>query len=331
MKDRYAGSLISYVVALGRRLTSKFSLSELTISSLLLVAVIILAAGYLSQNLFTGRSVILQINGSTSYTRDDLSEHLDLFNAMDPSPLSSESIEDFLDFLIVSEALRLAGMEEYGSLSDSEIQRSIVKLFGLTADQSATEFALSYAQLLSDQSVTKTELEQVISGLLYRDRFKSDLQDQIPSVSLGYRVDAIFESARRVELLLTAIESGKVFPVSSDELGMKIVPASDSGEFWVPDIELQYQFNDEIVAWIESAGEEEISGAFALDGTNENQGIYRVSLIKEIELSGKSISFLGEKRFEEFIIKSVAVMSVEKELSLEDRDWLISETVLQLR
>jgi hypothetical protein len=222
-------------------------------------------------------------------------------------------------------------MEEYGSLSDSEIQRAIVELFGLTLDQSATEFALSYAQLLSDQSVTKTELEQVISGLLYRDRFKSDLQDQIPSVSLGYRVDAIFESARRVELLLTAIESGKVFPVASDELGMKIVPASDSGEFWVPDIELQYQFNDEIVAWIESAGEEEISGAFALDGTNENQGIYRVSLIKEIELSGKSISFLGEKRFEEFIIKSVAVMSVEKELSLEDRDWLISETVLQLR
>jgi hypothetical protein len=265
VKDRYAGSLISYVVALGRRLTSKFSLSELTISSLLLVAVIILAAGYLSQNLFTGRSVILQINGSTSYTRDDLSEHLDLFNAMDPSPLSSESIEDFLDFLVVSEAMRLAGMERYGSLSDSEIQRAIVKLFGLRSDQSATEFALSYAQLLSDQSV-KTELEQVISGLLYRDRFKSDLQDQIPSVSLGYRVDAIFESPRRVELLLTAIESGKVFPVASDELGMKIVPASDSGEFWVPDIELQYQFNDEIVAWIESAGEEEISGAFALMG-----------------------------------------------------------------
>ena len=130
---------------------------------------------------------------------------------------------------------------------------------------------------------------------------------------------------------MAAIESGKVFPIASDELGMKIVPASDSGEFWVPDIELQYRFNDEIVAWIESAEEEEISGAFALDGTAENQGIYRVSLIKEIELSGKSISFLGEKRFEEFIIKSVAVMSVEKELSLEDRDWLISETVLQLR
>jgi hypothetical protein len=331
VKDRYAGSLISYVVALGRRLTSKFSLSELTISSLLLVAVIILAAGYLSQNLFTGRSVILQINGSTSYTRDDLSEHLDLFNAMDPSPLSSESIEDFLDFLIVSEALRLAGMEEYGSLSDSEIQRAIVELFGLTLDQSATEFALSYAQLLSDQSVTKTELEQVISGLLYRDRFKNDLQDQIPSTSLGYRLDAIFDSARRVELLLTAIESGKVFPLASDELGMKIVPASDSGQFWVPDIELRYRFNDETVAWIESAKEEEISGAFTLGGTSENLGVYRLGLIKEIELSDESISFLAEKRFEELLIESIAEMSVEKELSLKDRDWLISETVLQLR
>ena len=331
MKDRYEGSLISYVVALGRRLTSKFSLSELAISSLLLAAIIILAAGYLSQNMFAGRSVILQINGSTSYTRDDLSEQLELLTAMDPSPLSSKSIEDLLDFLVVSEAMRLAGVERYGSLSDLEIQHEIVALFGLPSEQSVTEFALSYAQLLSDQSVTKTELEQVISGLLYRDRFKNDLQDQIPSTSLGYRLDAIFESARRAELLLTAIESGKVFAVASDELGMKIVPASDSGEFWVPDIELRYRFNDEIVSWIESAEEEEISGAFTLDGTSENLGIYRVSLIKEIELSDKSISFLGEKRFEELVIESIAVMSVEKELSLKDRDWLISETVLQLR
>ena len=331
MKDRYEGSLISYVVALGRRLTSKFSLSELAISSLLLVAVIILAAGYLSQNLFAGRSVILQINDSTSYTRDDLSEHLDLLTAMDPSPLTSRSIEEFLDFLIRSEALRLAGVEKYGSLSDSEVRHAIVELFGLPSDQSVTEFALSYAQLLSGQSVTKTELEQVISGLVYRDRFKSDLQDQIPTTSLGYRVDAIFESARRAELLLAAIDSGKVFPVASDELGMKIVPASDSDEFWVPDIELPYRFNNEIVAWIESAEEGEISGAYTLDETSENQGIYRVSLIKEIELSDKSILFLTGKRFEEFIIKSIAAMSVENELSLEDRDWLFSETLLQLR
>ena len=331
MKDRYEGSLISYVAALGRTLTSKFSWPELAISSLLLAAVIILAAGYLSQNLFAGRSVILQINGSTSYTRDDLGEHLELLTAMDPSPLSNKSIEDFLDFLVVSEAMRLAGMERYGSLSDSEIQRAIVALFGLPSGQSVTEFALSYAQLLSDQSVTKTELEQVISGLLYRDRFKNDLQDQIPSTSLGYRLDAIFDSARRVELLLTAIESGKVFPLASDELGMKIVPASDSGQFWVPDIELRYRFNDETVAWIESAKEEEISGAFTLGGTSENLGVYRLGLIKEIELSDESISFLAEKRFEELVIESIAEMSVEKELSLEDRDWLISETVLQLR
>jgi len=331
VKDRYEGSLISYVVVLGRRLTSKFSLSELAISSLLLAAVIILAAGYLSQNLFAGRSVILQINGSTSYTRDDLGEHLELLTAMDPSPLSNKSIEDFLDFLVVSEAMRLAGMERYGSLSDSEIQRAIVALFGLPSGQSVTEFALSYSQLLSDQSVTKTELEQVISGLLYRDRFKNDLQDQIPSTSLGYRLDAIFDSARRVELLLTAIDSGKVFPLASDELGMKIVPASDSGQFWVPDIELRYRFNDETVAWIESAKEEEISGAFTLGGTSENLGVYRLGLIKEIELSDESISFLAEKRFEELLIESIAEMSVEKELSLKDRDWLISETVLQLR
>ena len=87
MKDRYEGSLISYVVALGRRLTSKFSLSELAISSLLLAAIIILAAGYLSQNMFAGRSVILQINGSTSYTRDDLSEQLEFYVTYSPGLL----------------------------------------------------------------------------------------------------------------------------------------------------------------------------------------------------------------------------------------------------
>ncbi|SVC55987.1 uncharacterized protein METZ01_LOCUS308841, partial [marine metagenome] len=73
VKDRYTGSLMSPFIALGRRLTSKYSLSELAISSLLLLAVIILGIGYLSQSLFTGQSTILMINGSTSYSRDDIS------------------------------------------------------------------------------------------------------------------------------------------------------------------------------------------------------------------------------------------------------------------
>jgi hypothetical protein len=112
---------------------------------------------------------------------------------------------------------------------------------------------------------------------------------------------------------------------------MKIVPASANGEFWVSDIELQYRFNDEIVAWIEFAEEEEVSKAFSLEAADGKQGIYRVSLIKQIDLSEESISFLAGKRFQEFLEKSREMMVVEKKLSLEDRNWLISETALQLR
>lgn len=331
MKDRYTGSPISYFIVLGRRLTSKYSLSELAISSLLLLAVVVLCIGYLSQNLLAGQTKVLLINESTSYSRDDLRGQLNLFAAMDPNPTSSGSIEGFLDFLIELEALRLAGLEKYGAPSESEIQSAIVERFGLSLNQSPPEFALSYAELLSNQSVTKIELELVISGLLYRDKLLGDIRNEIPATSLGYRVDAVFDSPRRVELLLTAIESGKVFPVASDELGMKIVSASASGEFWVSDIELQYRFNDEIVAWIELAEEGEVSEAFSLEAANGNQGIYRVSLIREIDLSEESISFLTGKRFQEFLEKSRAMMIVEKKLSLEDRNWLISETALQLR
>lgn len=331
MKDRYTGSPISYFIVLGRRLTSKYSLSELAISSLLLLAVVVLCIGYLSQNLLAGQTKVLLINESTSYSRDDLRGQLNLFAAMDPNPTSSGSIEGFLDFLIELEALRLAGLEKYGAPSESEIQSAIVERFGLSLNQSPPEFALSYAELLSNQSVTKIELELVISGLLYRDKLLGDIRNEIPATSLGYRVDAVFDSPRRVELLLTAIESGKVFPVASDELGMKIVSASASGEFWVSDIELQYRFNDEIVAWIEFAEEGEVSEAFSLEAANGNQGIYRVSLIREIDLSEESISFLTGKRFQEFLEKSRAMMIVEKKLSLEDRNWLISETALQLR
>lgn len=331
MKDRYTGSPISYFIVLGRRLTSKYSLSELAISSLLLLAVVVLCIGYLSQNLLAGQPKVLLINESTSYSRDDLRGQLNLFAAMDPNPTSSGSIEGFLDFLIELEALRLAGLEKYGAPSESEIQSAIVERFGLSLNQSPPEFALSYAELLSNQSVTKIELELVISGLLYRDKLLGDIRNEIPATSLGYRVDAVFDSPRRVELLLTAIESGKVFPVASDELGMKIVSASASGEFWVSDIELQYRFNDEIVAWIELAEEGEVSEAFSLEAANGNQGIYRVSLIREIDLSEESISFLTGKRFQEFLEKSRAMMIVEKKLSLEDRNWLISETALQLR
>lgn len=331
MKDRYTGSPISYFIVLGRRLTSKYSLSELAISSLLLLAVVVLCIGYLSQNLLANQPKVLLINESTSYSRDDLRGQLNLFAAMDPNPTSSGSIEGFLDFLIELEALRLAGLEKYGAPSESEIQSAIVEKFGLSLNQSPPEFALSYAELLSNQSVTKIELELVISGLLYRDKLLGDIRNEIPATSLGYRVDAVFDSPRRVELLLTAIESGKVFPVASDELGMKIVSASASGEFWVSDIELQYRFNDEIVAWIEFAEEGEVSEAFSLEAANGNQGIYRVSLIREIDLSEESISFLTGKRFQEFLEKSRAMMIVEKKLSLEDRNWLISETALQLR
>jgi len=331
VKDRYTGSPISYFIVLGRRLTSKYSLSELAISSLLLLAVVVLCIGYLSQNLLAGQPKVLLINESTSYSRDDLRGQLNLFAAMDPNPTSSGSIEGFLDFLIELEALRLAGLEKYGAPSESEIQSAIVERFGLSLNQSPPEFALSYAELLSNQSVTKIELELVISGLLYRDKLLGDIRNEIPATSLGYRVDAVFDSPRRVELLLTAIESGKVFPVASDELGMKIVSASASGEFWVSDIELQYRFNDEIVAWIELAEEGEVSEAFSLEAANGNQGIYRVSLIREIDLSEESISFLTGKRFQEFLEKSRAMMIVEKKLSLEDRNWLISETALQLR
>lgn len=331
MKDRYTGSPISYFIVLGRRLTSKYSLSELAISSLLLLAVVVLCIGYLSQNLLANQPKVLLINESTSYSRDDLRGQLNLFAAMDPNPTSSGSIEGFLDFLIELEALRLAGLEKYGAPSESEIQSAIVERFGLSLNQSPPEFALSYAELLSNQSVTKIELELVISGLLYRDKLLGDIRNEIPATSLGYRVDAVFDSPRRVELLLTAIESGKVFPVASDELGMKIVSASASGEFWVSDIELQYRFNDEIVAWIELAEEGEVSEAFSLEAANGNQGIYRVSLIREIDLSEESISFLTGKRFQEFLEKSRAMMIVEKKLSLEDRNWLISETALQLR
>tara|TARA_B110000116_G_scaffold33308_1_gene25353 strand:- start:2369 stop:3307 length:939 start_codon:yes stop_codon:yes gene_type:complete len=312
-------------------LTSKYSLSELAISSLLLLAVVVLCIGYLSQNLLANQPKVLLINESTSYSRDDLRGQLNLFAAMDPNPTSSGSIEGFLDFLIELEALRLAGLEKYGAPSESEIQSAIVERFGLSLNQSPPEFALSYAELLSNQSVTKIELELVISGLLYRDKLLGDIRNEIPATSLGYRVDAVFDSPRRVELLLTAIESGKVFPVASDELEMKIVSASASGEFWVSDIELQYRFNDEIVAWIELAEEGEVSEAFSLEAANGNQGIYRVSLIREIDLSEESISFLAGKRFEEFLEKSKAMMFVEKKLSLEDRNWLISETALQLR
>lgn len=331
MKDRYTGSLMSPFIVLGRRLTSKYSLSELAISSLLLLAVIILGIGYLSQSLFTGQSTILMINGSTSYSRDDISRQLDLFAAMDPNPIPSRSIGNFLEFLIESEALRLAGFEKYGGLTEEEIQSAIVKRFGLPLNQSRQEFALAYAELLSNQSVTKTELELVISGLIYRDKLVADIRNEIPTSSLGYRLDAIFDSPRRVELLLAAIESGKVFPVASDDLGMEIVPASDSGEFWVPDIELRYRFSDKVVAWVESAQEEEVSGVFSLEGIDQNQGIYRVSLIKEIELSDKSIDFLAGERLQELIKKSRTAISAASELSSEDRDWLISETALQLR
>lgn len=331
MKDRYTGSLMSPFIVLGRRLTSKYSLSELAISSLLLLAVIVLGIGYLSQSLLTGQSTILMINGSTSYSRDDISRQLDLFAAMDPNPITSRSIGNFLEFLIESEALRLVGFEKYGGLTEEEIQSAIVKRFALPLNQSRQEFALAYAELLSNQSVTKTELELVISGLVYRDKLVADIRNEIPTSSLGYRLDAIFDSPRRVELLLAAIESGKVFPVASDDLGMEIVPASDSGEFWVPDIELRYRFSDEVVAWVESAQEEEVSGVFSLEGIDENQGIYRVSLIKEIGLSDKSIDFLAGERFQELIKKSRTAISAVSELSSEDRDWLISETALQLR
>lgn len=331
MKDRYTGSSMSFFIVLGRRLTSKYSLSELAISSLLLLAVIVLGIGYLSQSLLTGQSTILMINGSTSYSRDDISRQLDLFAAMDSNPITSGSIGNFLEFLIESETLRLAGFEKYGALSEEEIHSAIVERFGLSLNQSRQEFAFAYAELLSNQSVTKTELEIVISGLVYRDKLLADIRNEIPTRSLGYRLDAIFDSPRRVKLLLTAIESGKVFPVASDDLGMIIVPASDSGEFWVPDIELQHRFSDEVVAWVKSAQEEEVSGVFSLEGINEKQGIYRVSLIKEIELSDKSIDFLVGKRFQELIKRSRRAISVASELSSEDRDWLISETALQLR
>lgn len=331
MKDRYTGSPISYFIVLGRRLTSRYSLSELAIASLLLLAVVVLCIGYLSQSLLSGQSKVLLINESTSYSRDDLGGQLNLFAAMDSSPTSIGSIEGFLDFLIELEALRLAGLEKYGALSKSEMQSAIVERFGLPLNQSPPEFALSYAELLSNQSITKAELEILISSLLYRDKLSGDMRNEIPTTSLGYRVDAVFDSPRRLELLLTAIQSGKVFPVASDELGMKIVSASGNGEFWVSDIELQYRFSDEIVTWIESAEEKEISEAFSLEAADGNQGIYRVSLINEIDLSEESISFLAGKRFEEFLEKSKAMMFVEKKLSLEDRNWLISETALQLR
>jgi hypothetical protein len=331
VKDRYTGSLISSFIVLGRRLTSKYSLSELAISSLLLLAIIVVGIGYLSQSLLTSQSTILMVNGSTSYSRDDISRQLDLFAAMDPNPITSRSIGNFLEFLIESEALRLAGFEKYGALSEEEIHSAIVERFGLPFNQSRQEFALAYAELLSNQSVTKTELEIAISGLVYRDKLLVDIRNEVPTRSLGYRMDAIFDSPRRVELLLTAIESGKVFPVASDELGMEIVPASDSGEFWVPDIELQYRFSHEVVAWVESAQEEEVSGVFSLEGIDENKGIYRVSLIKEIGLSDKSIDFLVGKRFQQLIKKSRTAISITSELSSDDRDWLISETALQLR
>jgi hypothetical protein len=88
---------------------------------------------------------------------------------------------------------------------------------------------------------------------------------------------------------------------------------------------------DEVVAWVESAQEEEVSGVFSLEGIDENQGIYRVSLIKEIGLSDKSIDLLAGERFQELIKKSRTAISAVSELSSEDRDWLISETALQLR
>ena len=319
------------VMGLRSRVTgSKLSRSEILLSGLVGLSVLLMIYALASNYIFVGTRVVLTIGDETNLDREDLKAKYRAYSQMN-SVGSMSDLSKFMEEVKNREVIRILGTEQLDVVSSSELYSASLKELNLSdAEKSRSEIQIEIADILAEADITHSEFHDELSVNIYRRKFINLLRSDMPDEGNIYRLDMIRDSSNRIDLLVSEIDSGSQFAAAADRLGMQLIAALDGENYWLSRIEIENNLTPDVADWVLTAEESAISKPFTIADTDE-VAIYRLSEIRVEQYDLALLSKWANMLFDGMVAERRESLSIDERFSEDDRLWLLNETGLQLR
>ena len=319
------------VMGLRSRVTgSNLSRSEMLLSGLVGLSVLLMIYALASNYIFVGTRVVLTIGDEMNLDREDLRTKYRAYSQMN-SVGSISDLSKFMEEVKNREVIRILGTEQLDVVSSSELYSASLKELNLSeAEKSRSEIQIEIADILAEADITHSEFHDELSVNIYRRKFINLLRSDMLDEGNIYRLDMIRDSSNRIDLLVSEIDSGSQFAAAADRLGMQLIAALDGENYWLSRIEIENNLDPDVADWVLTAEEPAISKPFTIADTDE-VAIYRLSEIRVEQYDLALLSKWANMLFDGIVAERRESLSIDEQFSEDDRLWLLNETGLQLR